>query len=202
MSARDAATGSFTFSNADYQYVRRKRKPPEEHEMGELNIVPYLDILVNLIMFLLVSQATLVSLGVIDVTAPSYAPAGPSQAQQQDDPAKDLKLTLGVAKDGFYIAATGGVLPGEEPAPEGQELTQDGVTRREPTIPLKPDGTYDFGGLTRKLRSIKTVFPTATAVYLTADANITYETVVKTLDASRQDGKGELFPDVAFSRIN
>ena len=48
----------------------------ESSEDGELNIVPYLDILINLIMFLLVAQATLVSLGLIDVTAPTYSPAG------------------------------------------------------------------------------------------------------------------------------
>ena len=197
------ATGSYAFNEADLAYVRRKRKIEEEDHTGtELNIVPYLDILINLIMFLLVSQAALVSLGVIDVSAPSYSPPGPSNTPPPDPgEGANLKLTLGVAKLGFYIAAKGGVLPGEKPAAEG-ELTQDGVTRREPTIPLKPNGKYDYAALTRKLRSIKTVFPKAARVYLAADSNIPYNVVVKTLDASRKDAKGELFPAVAFSRVN
>lgn len=169
-----------------------------EEEHGELNIVPYLDVMVNLIMFLLVSQATFVSLGVIDVTAPSYAAAG--TAGSQSETKESLRLTLGIAQDGFYIAAKGGVLPGQ--SEESNEITQDGVTKRPPTIPLKADGGYDYPALRRRLREIKTVFPDATAVYLTADSNTPYEIVVKTLDNSREDRKGLLFPNVAFSRIN
>jgi biopolymer transport protein TolR len=202
--AKAAATGSYTFNQADASYVRKSKKRfHHEEETGELNIVPYLDIVVNLIMFLLVAQATMVALGVIDVTAPSYAPPGPSTTEKPQDPDKpDLKLTIGIAEDGYYIAAKGGVLPGEEPTPEEATLTADNVTKRPPTIPKKADGSYDFVGLTQKLRSIKTVFPNAHEVFLAADGLIPYEVLVKTLDASREDSKGALFPDVAFSRIN
>jgi biopolymer transport protein TolR len=189
-------TGSQTFSAAQLSYVRRKRKLPEEQEMGELNIVPYLDIMVNLIMFLLVTQATMVSLGVIDVTAPSYAIAGASPGGEIAKGA-DLKLTIGVSVDGYYIAAKGGVL-GEETT---GELTEDGVTKRAPTIPLRPDGKHDYAALTRNLRAIKTSFPDASAVYIAADQGIPYEVIVKTLDHSREDSAGELFPAVAFSRL-
>src|SRR5687768_961178 len=94
--ASGQGTGTGSYSHADFTYVRKKRKLHHEEESGELNIVPYLDILVNLIMFLLVTQATLVSLGLIDVTAPSYSIAGPGQQQpQQDDQGKSLRLTVG-----------------------------------------------------------------------------------------------------------
>src|SRR5262245_6419662 len=102
------ATGSHNYTHSDFTYVRRKRRGGHahgEHEeaAGELNIVPYLDILINLIMFLLVAQATLVSLGLIDVTAPSYAPAG--GAGNTPPPEEQLRLTVGIAAKGFYIAA-------------------------------------------------------------------------------------------------
>lgn len=199
---RADATGTGTYSHQDFTFVRKKRGKVH-HEMGgdeagELNIVPYLDIIINLIMFMLVAQATLVSLGMIDVTAPSYSVAGPAAGTGEQDE-KPLRLTIGVSQDGFYLAASGGVLGNEEGT---GELTPDGVERSKPTIPLKADGTFDFPALARKLRAIKNSFPKTTSVYVAADENIPYEAIVKTLDASREDASGLLFPNVAFTQIN
>src|SRR5262247_802637 len=94
---KTGSTGTGNYTHADFTYVRRKRKLHQEEETGELNIVPYLDILVNLIMFLLVTQATLVSLGLIDVTAPSYSVAGPGQ-QREEAEGKNLRLTVGISQ--------------------------------------------------------------------------------------------------------
>jgi biopolymer transport protein ExbD len=201
-SPSSASTGSYSFSATEHNFVRKKRVKAShgEIEAGELNIVPYLDIVVNLIMFILVAQATMVALGIIDVTAPTYASLGPGPAPTPD-PAKDLKLTIGVAKEGFFIAGKGAVL-GDEANTVGTELTPDNVTKRPPTIPLRADGTYDFPALTAKLRQIKTLYPEAKEVFLAADPSVTYEVIVKTLDHSREDSRGELFPNVAFSRIN
>lgn len=201
-----AGAGTGTYSHSDFTYVRRKRRGGHAHgsgdesgEDGELNIVPYLDILINLIMFLLVAQATLVSLGLIDVTAPSYSPVGSGGPV---DPSKQqLRLTVGVAAKGFYIAAKGGVLPGEDPEQQ-TEVTPDGVMKSPPTVPKRPDGSYDYPALARKLRAIKTAFPDVEAVYIAADEAIPYEVIVKTLDASREDAQGLLFPNVAFTQIN
>jgi biopolymer transport protein TolR len=197
-----AGTGSYSFSATEHNFVRRKRVKAShgEVEMGELNIVPYLDIVVNLIMFILVAQATMVALGVIDVTAPTYASLAPGPAPTPD-PAKDLKLTIGIAKEGFFIAGKGAVL-GDEAAGVGTELTADNVAKRPPTIPLRADGTYDYPALTLKLRQIKTLYPDAKEVFLAADAAVPYEVIVKTLDHSREDSRGPLFPNVAFSKIN
>jgi biopolymer transport protein TolR len=195
-----SGTGPLPYSHTDFTYVRRKRKLLPEEEYGELNIVPYLDILVNLIMFLLVTQATLISLGIVDVSAPSYAPVGPGPSNQNKEE-KNLRLTIGIAGQGFYIAAKGGVLPGQDPnAPT--EMTLDGVTRAPPTVPKRADGSYDFPLLTAKLRSIKDAFPDTTAAFIAADDNVPYDVLVKTLDASREDAKGPLFPAVAFTQIN
>ncbi|NJK89104.1 MAG: hypothetical protein HC923_06660 [Myxococcales bacterium] len=198
-------TGTGTYTHQDLSYVRRKRRGKHHHgdpaeEQGELNIVPYLDIITNLIIFLLVMQSVLVSVGMIDVTAPSYTTAAPTDAKPDEDK-PDLRLTLGVARDGFYIAASGGVLPGEaSDAPT--ELTADNVTKRAPTVPKLANGAYDFATLGKKLRTIKAAFPETRAVYIAADETVPYEIIVKTLDASREDAKGELFPGVAFTQID
>lgn len=201
-----AGSGTGTYSHGDFTFVRKKRSKTshihEEEGQGELNIVPYLDIIINLIMFLLVAQATLVSLGMIDVTAPSYTSMGAGGPGQ--DPAnqeKQLRLTVGIAAQGFYIAARGGVIPGQEEA-ANVELTADGVTRAPPTVPKKADGTYDYPSLARKLRAIKALYPDATAVYVAAEDATPYEVIVKSLDSCREDAQGMLFPNVAFSQIN
>ncbi|MEM7678256.1 MAG: biopolymer transporter ExbD [Myxococcota bacterium] len=186
-------------SAGDFTYVRKKRgriRFDDEHIDGEINIVPYLDIMVNLIMFLLMVQATSIALGMINVNAPSYSPPGPTTQAPTKDPKKILRLTVGIASDGFYIAAKGGVLPGE--APEGENPDAE----RQPTIPRRADGKYDFAGLARKLRGIKNAFPDVEAIYVAADDTTAYQDIVKTLDASRADSAGPLFPNVAFTQIN
>ena len=193
-----------SLSAGDVTYVRKKRgriKFDDDHIDGEINIVPYLDIMVNLIMFLLMVQVTSIALGMINVNAPSYAPPGPTATSPKPDPKKALRLTVGIAKDGFYIAAKGGVLPGEtptEPSAEGDAAQ----AVRKPTIGLRPDGTYDFSALSRKLRGIKAAFPEVDAVYIAADDATAYQDIVRTLDASRADATGPLFPNVAFTQIN
>ena len=197
------STGTLSLTAGDVTYVRRKRgrlKFDDEHIDGEINIVPYLDIMVNLIMFLLMVQATSIALGMINVNAPSYAPPGPANQAPKPDPEKSLRLTVGIAADGFYIAAKGGVLPGEEPAQPTE--TETAEAKRSPTIPRRADGGYDFAALTRKLRGIKAAFPKVDAVYIAADDATAYQDIVKTLDASRADSSGPLFPNVAFTQIN
>ncbi len=198
-------TGTGTYSHQDFAYVRRKRgrmsaAAAGEEGDGELNIVPYLDILINLIMFLLVAQATLASLGMIDVTAPSYTVPGGGAKVDPTDSKKKLRLTVGIGRDGFYIAARGGVLPGETETTGA--LTADNVAKLAPTIPKRPDGSYDFPRLVQKLRGIKTAFPATTAVFVAAGPTTAYEIIVKTLDATREDAQGLLFPNVAFTQIN
>ena len=47
----------------------RRHRVEEEHA-GELNIVPYLDVVVNLVVFMLLSMTGLIALGVVNVSAP------------------------------------------------------------------------------------------------------------------------------------
>ena len=162
--------------------MRRMRDHNEEleEETGEINLVPYMDIVTNIIIFLLASVVNQVALGNVNVSVPSLASGG--GAASDDKPEKPpLNLTVTVGATGFTIAASGGVLP---------------------LIAKKPNGQYDYTELTKKLLEIKSSPDNAdeTKVNFNADANTSYDIVVATLDAMRQDESGKiLFPDVAFS---
>src|SRR3954462_7846145 len=118
-----------------FHFSKRKIRPKEEEETGELNIIPYLDILMNLIIFILLSMTGLATFGILNVNAPNYGGAGSSADPTEKPP---LLLTVGITSKGFFLAATGGVLPG---VAEGAAVAPG---EGAPTIAKKADGTYDF----------------------------------------------------------
>jgi biopolymer transport protein ExbD len=172
-----------------FYFSKRKLRPPEEEVGGELNIVPYLDILMNLIIFMLLSMTGLATFGFLNVNAPNYG--GPS-AGAGDNQDKPLLLTVAISKDGFYVAATGGVLPGQS------EPSAAAPGQGAPTVPKKgPD--YDYPALTEKMKEIKTAFPGESKVIIAGEAETSYEVLVETMDATRETGdKKLLFPDVTL----
>ena len=166
---------------------------------GELNIVPYLDIVVNLVMFMLLSMTGLISLGVLNVSAPKISGGEGANAAQAEEKPK-LLLTVAVGKQGFYVAGAGGVLGADK-------STAD--TAKPPTIPLR-NGQYDYAALTEQMKVIKAQFPNETQVILSADADVVYEVLIRTMDACREyssklpDGGSErkpLFFDVSLSLV-
>ena len=165
--------------------TRRMRDHVEEieEEAGELNLVPYMDIVTNIIIFLLASVVNQVALGNINVSVPTISSGGGASNEEPPPPEKiPLNLTISVGASGFTIAASGGVLP---------------------IIPKLPNGQYDYKTLTAKLLEIKSKPDNAdeTKANFNADANTSYDIVVATLDAMRtsEDGHKILFPDVAFA---
>jgi biopolymer transport protein TolR len=162
--------------------MRRMREKFEEaeEETGEINLVPYMDIVTNIIIFLLASVFNQVPLGTINVSSPTFGGGGGDG--ETEKPA--LNLTVTVGNTGFTLAGSGGVMP---------------------PIPKLSTGDYDYGALTTKLAEIKKEFSDETKATFNADAATPYETVVKTLDAMRnyKDEKDQqekaLFPDVIFA---
>ncbi|MBN2576340.1 MAG: biopolymer transporter ExbD [Deltaproteobacteria bacterium] len=162
--------------------MRRMRAEFEEaeEETGEINLVPYMDIVTNIIIFLLASVINQVPLGTVNVSSPTFGGGG--GGDQQEKPA--LNLTVTVGQSGFTLAGSGGVMP---------------------PIPKLPSGDYDYTALTAKLTEIKKEFSDETKATFNADAITPYDTVVKTLDAMRiyKDEKDQrekaLFPDVVFA---
>lgn len=178
-----------------FHFSKRRLRPKEEEDSGELNIVPYLDIMMNLIMFMLLSMTGLVSYGVLNVAAPKYGGA-PTAGTTGEDPTKPkLLLTVLVSPKGFFVAGTGGVLGG---GTDPQTPPADGA-EAPPTVPLKADGAYDYPGLTGKMLEIKKAFPEESKVILGADAKIPYDVLVKTMDACREHAGQMLFFDVSLT---
>jgi biopolymer transport protein TolR len=155
----------------------RAEHDEENEETSEINLVPYMDIVTNIIIFLMYSVATQVPLGNINVSSPTIGIGAGDTATEEKQP---LNLTVTVAGNGFIIAGSGAVIP---------------------PIQKLPSGQYDFEGLTNKLLEIKRdIAPDETKANFNADAFVPYELVVKTLDAMRQDRKGKvLFPDIIFA---
>lgn len=170
---------------------RRKTKPAEIEEVGELNIVPYLDILMNLIIFMLLSVTGLATFGVLNVGAPSY---GAGAGAGGDDQPK-LLLAVLVGKSGIYVTS------------QNTKLKFDGAgalvdnPEGTPTIPAKADGSYDLDLLTKAMVKIKNDFQSKTDIIISAEADIPYESLVAVMDAVRETSGAQkriLFPDVVL----
>jgi biopolymer transport protein TolR len=153
--------------------LRRERAAADDHGDGELNLVPYLDITVNVVIFLLATAASALPISHVPVTVPSTTPA-------ITDPGgvvgEALSLTVAVSHSGFIVAEAGRVLSG-----------RDGKLPTLPCTAMAAIGcaTYDDAGLTELARSIKRRHPRVRRVELLADERIPYQVVVRAMDAVR-----------------
>jgi biopolymer transport protein TolR len=175
-------------------YSKRKLRVREHQEGGELNLVPYLDILMNLIMFMLLSITGLSAFGILNVNAPNYG--GPTTQVTEEGDKPKLLLTVLISKKGFYVAATGGVV--------GQQQAQPNPAEAAPSIPKKGDGNYDYTALTESMVNVKKEFPSESKVIVGAEGEIPYEVLVQTMDAIRETpGKDRklLFTDVTLGAM-
>lgn len=175
--------------------LRKIREQADElaEEGGELNLVPYLDIVTNVIMFLLATITFAAALGDINVSSPTTTSAAQLQNQPPPEPKNELNLTVSVSDKGFTIAASGAVLYSGFSIDAAGNLQQPaGATL--PTIPKKGND-FDYDGLTRAMAQIKSS-PTAkneTKVIVNANPEIVYDVIVQVLDACR--GKSMPVPD-------
>jgi biopolymer transport protein TolR len=150
---------------------------------GELNIVPFLDILLNVLMFVLAtSLATFTA--TIDVKAPE-APHGPRAD------AHPIGLNVVVMQGGFLVSAHGKrVGPGCTDEGAGLAVGSTG-------------GDYDYAGLTACARRLKSEADLPEEqVIVAANPDIPYQAIIRTMDALRggSPGAGDaLFPDVRFA---
>src|ERR1039458_6127234 len=103
-----------------------------EEQTGEINLVPYMDIVVNLILFLILTTTGLTSFGVINVSAPQIGSGAASDEQPTEQP---LNLTVAISTRGFFVTGSGGNLP-----------TTGSVDPNQPQIP-KLNDNYDYAAL-------------------------------------------------------
>ena len=171
-----------------FYYSRRKLKPREEEESGELNIIPYLDILMNLILFMLLSINGLAAFGIVNVSAPGYGAPSTTVAPPENPEQPRLVLSVLISKKGHFINS------------ENAILGQDGA----PTIALTGDGSHDYASLNAQMVKLKSAFPSETKVIVAADPEIPYDTLIQTMDAireTREKPHRALFPDVTLGAL-
>jgi biopolymer transport protein TolR len=177
--------------------LRKIRELGEElhEESVELNLIPYLDIVMNIIMFLLATVTFSATLTSINVNLPTALTSTASPAETPPKP--DLNLMVSITDKGYTIATSGTVLFRgfrlETPSPGQTAVIQ--TSAELPTLPIIA-GQHDVAGLSRTLTQIKERYPSEERAILTATPQISYELLVHTMDAMRSaDGK-LLFPGV------
>jgi biopolymer transport protein TolR len=195
--------------------IRREKASAEdeEHTRGELNLVPYMDILVNTIIFLLATTASALPLAHITTKAPKEVPD--EQVETRPDaqtPGQRLKLTVAVGYKGFIVAGAGGVMEGDDGNLPTIRCRLPLRGERCPAFSSVRGGErrwidgYDYERLTHLAKQIKGQHPDQRQVVLTADRRVPYRVVIRTMDALRgrpsatcRGDDGCLFDRVIFS---
>jgi biopolymer transport protein ExbD len=174
-------------SPAQRSKIRRLAQPKDAEageEAGELNVVPYLDIITNIMIFVLASvSVTFVSS--IDTTPPAIG-GGKVRTEMSS---KALNLSAFITGQGISLKTSGGNI-----AP-GCENVGSGIT-----VPMVHN-VYDFPTLTacaKRLKNARPEFQEETQVTITANPGVEFQTIISAMDALRRDGEEELFPDVHF----
>jgi len=172
-------------------YIRRRSKyhEPDPSELAtELNIIPFLDIVVNLIMFLLATAEYVLLISQIPSDLPQIARGRSKSASDVTTP---LNLNVTVTEAGVLVSGSGGKL-----APGCTSIDPTGS--RSMTVPRKGKD-YDWKTLTDCVVKVKAIHGKEDTVTISADPQIEYEFVVAAMDAVRNKDADELFPNVMVS---
>ena len=184
--------------------IRRRSKfeEPDPSEIaGELNIIPFLDIVVNLIMFLLATSEAVLLIAQIEAQLPSLgrgkSTGGPTEPK--------LNLNVTITDDGVIVTGSGGKLaPGCKDTAAGRVVTVPKkdflreVTQGTRKVKAKVKD-HDWEALTTCASNIKETFADEEEVIIGADPMVEYEHVVMAMDALRGTEDKELFPKVLLS---
>lgn len=172
-------------------YVRKKTKhsePDPSEVIGELNIVPFLDIVVNLILFLLATTAQVMIVAELDAHLPALSRG--RRASSSAEQSSTLNLSVTIAENGIIVSGSGGKLaPGCTQMQSGRVIT----------VPRSSNGTYNWDALTECVARVHSQFPDENQVILSADPNIEYSNIIHAMDAVRSRGTEPLFPNVMLS---
>lgn len=134
----------------------------------ELNLTALMDILSNLLFFLLAAFGATIVMA-INATVPVQSP------DKNDVAATKQTVTAGltVGKQGFDVTFSG-------TAQSPEELEKIHIK-----IPLR-EGDFDYAALTAHLVSVKEKYPRSDTMILSTEAGLKYDTMVKTMDAARE----------------
>lgn len=152
----------------------------EAEESGELNLIPYLDVVTTLVIFLIFTFQVVVEFRLIELLPPAYSATARNATDTPDEP--QVTLTLIITADGYRLV-TNRLEPGTS------------------EIPLK-DGEYDNAKLTQELVAAKNALGIGESLIVTAADEIEYKVVVAAMDSARQFEGKLLFPDVLLAKAS
>ena len=196
--------------------VRRREDQIEqdEFESGELNLIPYLDMVTNLMLFLLASVAAGIVFTQIDTQLPDKAPPSTSTASTNTNPDdQPLKMIVSVTRDRMVLWSISG-LEGTLTQPkavfprtgrdgescDGNFMCESGVcteTQKCGSAPVgqqqpAPTPAFDYRALSNALFEIANRRYTGKArkqetyqIILMADGAIPYNTIASVMAAMR-----------------
>ena len=153
----------------------------EAEESGELNLVPYLDIITTLVIFLIYTFQIVVEFRLIDLLPPAYSKNARNAGDTPSE--KETTLTLIITDQGYRLVTNKVELGSEE-------------------IARKGDGTYDNDMLTQKLYKVKHDLGLGESLIVTATDATEYRVVVAAMDAARMYEQELLFPDVLLAKAS
>jgi len=158
--------------------ANRRRHRGDRHPAVELNITAFMNLMVVLVPFLLMT-AVFTHLTILELNLPS----GASSDKKNDKPTFELRVTI--RKNELVLSDNKG-----------------GVIKR---IPKLKDG-HNYLSLKNVLKQVKARFPDKTNATILSEQTTPYENLVKVMDAVRSyaasvDGEyvsAELFPDISI----
>jgi biopolymer transport protein ExbD len=179
------------------RHRRFELKNTLSHEF-ELDLAPLLAVMVKLVPVLLVSSA-FVSVMMIETDLPQVVKdAIVKQEQQKDGTSVQLQIN---GKTGIQI------------------IVEKSGNQNIEAVPLKNDGSFDYGSLHEKLVNVKKAHPEVFRLELAPEGNIAYKEIVKIMDEARKARNNKIvfpvldtktgkevdtnymFPDVVFANV-
>jgi biopolymer transport protein ExbD len=133
-----------------------------------LNLTALMDILSNLLFFLLAAFGATIVMA-INASVPVQSPDKSDVADAQ----KAVTVNVSLTKEGFDVSILRATLSREE---------QDKWQKK---IPLR-EGAHDFAALSAQLVAIKEEYAKSDTMILTPEPGTDYDTMVRTMDAARE----------------
>jgi biopolymer transport protein ExbD len=189
--------------------VRRREDDIEQEEIesGELNLIPYLDIVTNLMLFLLFSISAGIIFTQIDTSLPDKAPASSVATPNVDPKDQPLKLVVSITRDRMFLWSISG-LEGTLAAPkatfprigrdgeacDGNYMCESNSCKLQKCVPSGqvPLPVFDYRALSNALFEIARARYTGNQrkadtyqIILMADGVIPYGTIAATMSAMR-----------------
>jgi biopolymer transport protein ExbD len=157
--------------------MRSRRRHRRQHEPAELNITTFMNLMVILVPFLLIT-AVFSRMAILELNLPTA-----ESVVQEQEPEFALEV----------IVRTDVIEVGDRNA---------GVLTALPVV----DGNHDLTGLNTYLKRVKATFPDQLAVTLLLESDVDYEVLVQVMDSVRsyrlgepgESTRAELFPEISI----